>query len=63
MQLVSIVSREATEIIRYFPLAKPGDVMYSFISDEESWQEGCGSEGYCLVREDLVVDSIIFTVS
>jgi hypothetical protein len=37
----------------------PGDELYYFTSDERSWRHLLGIEGYVLVRENEIVDTIV----
>ena len=42
---------------------RPGDLIYYFISDEESWEALCGTEGYALIRDAEVVGMIVIALS
>ncbi len=42
---------------------RAGDLIYYFISDEQSWQALCGTEGYALIRNAEVVAMIVTKLS
>ena len=37
---------------------REGDALYFFTSDERSWGELCGREGYVLIRNGMILDLI-----
>lgn len=40
-------------------VAMEGDVLYWYTSSRKDWQNGMGSEGYFLVRQDNIVFDIV----
>jgi hypothetical protein len=43
----------------FTPQVRPGDAVYYYCSDQAEWDQLMGSEGYILVRDGRVVDSVV----
>jgi hypothetical protein len=55
----SVDSRVARECDRIRLLSKAGDELYFFTSEERSWGDLAGMDGYVLVRRRKIVDLMI----
>jgi hypothetical protein len=39
--------------------AQPTDVIYHYCSEQSEWEKGMGSEGWIIVRNGEIVDSLV----
>ena len=40
-----------------------GDSLYYYCSEPEHWENGMGSEGYLIVRNDVIIDNLLWRMN
>jgi hypothetical protein len=61
-------SSERPETLQYLQQhfkqqTRPGDVIYHYCSEPSMWDLGMGSEGYIVVRDGQIVDSLVLRMN
>ncbi len=45
------------------PQVQPTDVIYYYCSEQAKWDEGMGSEGFLLVRDEEIADAVVLCMN
>ncbi|MBN2181423.1 MAG: hypothetical protein JW715_05880 [Sedimentisphaerales bacterium] len=55
--------KEGSGYYEFLNKYRNGDEFYHFKSDETTWANSCGIEGYVLIRENKILDKVIIRIN